>query len=64
MGNEPIGVSSGTVLPDTTCRSASPVSLEAKPNWTTTKRSTGGAKIEEVLTDLKKKFPEGGNADA
>jgi len=62
MGNEPFGVSSSTVLPDTTCRSASPVSLEgsasalaAKPNWTTTKRSTGGAK---------KKFPEGGNADA
>jgi hypothetical protein len=37
--------------------------LAAKPNWTTTKRGTGGAKIE-VLTDLKKKFPEGGNADA
>jgi hypothetical protein len=27
-------------------------------------RADGEAKIEEVLTDLKKKFPEGGNDDA
>lgn len=46
MGNEPIAVAISTVLPDTACRNASPVSLEgsasvlpAKPNWITRRGS-------------------------
>src|SRR6476661_8414112 len=58
MGNKPIGVSSSTVLPDTACRSASPVSLEgsasamaAKPNWITTRRSNRGNMEKTPLSD-------------